>query len=323
MGPVRTRPLGASGLELTLIGFGAWEAGGDRWGPNPADRIVIDAMRAGFDAGIGWIDTAEVYGDGVSERLVGRALEGRRGEVRVATKVAPAPEGTGFRPEEVRKACEASLQRIGVERIDLYQLHWPDSTGVPVEDTFGGMAELQDAGLVRCIGVSNFDRELIERCERVRHVDSLQQEFSLLNPEHQELIAWCGEQGTGVLAYGPLAFGLLTGALTKERIQTLDDWRRRDPESVFAPGRLDRNLEVVDALRRVAEPLGITVGQLALAWNVAQVGVTSAIAGSRNPDHVRENAAAGDVELDDETLAEVDALMAAVGDDRPDDRVRP
>jgi len=172
------------------------------------------------------------------------------------------------------------------------------------------MAELQDAGLVRCIGVSNFDRELIERCERVRHVDSLQQEFSMLNLEHRELISWCSDRGTGVVTYGPLAFGLLTGALAKERIETLDDWRRRDPEGVFAPENLDRNLAIVDALRAVAEPLGITVAQLALAWNVAQAGVTSAIAGSRDPDHVRGNATAGDVELDDETLAAIDALVA-------------
>jgi len=221
---MRTRKLGSGGPEVTVIGFGTWEAGGDSWGANESDEAVIEAIQAGLDSGVGWIDTAEVYGNGVSERLVGRAIKGRDG-VLVATKVAPEPEGTGFRPEQVRLAAEESMERLGVEHLAMYQLHWPDSTGVPVEETWGAMAALVDEGLVDAIGVSNFTRELIERCEAIRHVDSLQQNFSMLWGDDRDLIAWCGEQGTGVLAYGPLAFGLLTGAITKDTQYPEGDWR--------------------------------------------------------------------------------------------------
>jgi aryl-alcohol dehydrogenase-like predicted oxidoreductase len=305
---MRARTLGSAGPALSVIGYGAWEAGGADWGPNESDEAVIAAMRAALDAGIDWIDTAEVYGNGVSEGLVGLAVVGRRDEVQIATKVAPASEGSGFRPEQVRRACDGSLGRLGIDHIDLYQLHWPDGTGVPVEDTWGAMCELQDAGKVRHLGVSNFDRELIERCEAIRHVDSLQQEFSLLVRGDAKLIAWCGDQGTGVVTYSPLAAGLLTGALSRETTFADGDWRAGE-ESLFSPGALGRNLAVVKGLRPIAEGLDISVSQLALAWNVAQPGVTSAIAGSRNPEHVRSNAAAGDVELDAETLAAVDALV--------------
>jgi len=292
-----------------VIGYGAWEAGGTDWGPNPSEDDVIAAIRAALDAGIDWIDTAEVYGDGVSETLVGRAVAGRRDEVTLATKVAPRPDGTGFRPEQVRAAAEASLRRLGTDRIDLYQLHWPDDE-VPVEDTWGAMAALRDAGLVLAIGVSNFDRDLIERCEPIAHVDSLQPEFSMLDRANADLIAWCGERGTGTVSYAPLAYGLLTGAIDRDRIGSLGDWRDRETEGVFAPARLDHAMRVVDALRDVGERLGATPGQVALAWNVRQPGVTTAIAGSRNPEHVRENAAAGDLELDDEAIATIDAVLA-------------
>ena len=176
---MQTRRCGSQGPDLTVIGYGAWEAGGTSWGPNTSDDAVVGAICAALDAGINWIDTAEVYGDGVSERLVGKALAGRRDGVIVASKAAPAPEGSGFRPEQIRAACEASLSRLGIEVIDLYQLHWPDEE-IPVEEAWGTMAELQDSGKVRWIGVSNFDREQIQRCAAVRHVDSLQQEFSMI-----------------------------------------------------------------------------------------------------------------------------------------------
>ena len=213
---MRKRKLGAHGPEISVIGYGAWEAGGTAWGPNESEDVVIEAIRAGIDAGIDWIDTAEVYGDGVSELLVGRAIAGRRDEVVIASKVAPQPEGTGFAPAQVRAACEKSLGRLGIDRIDLYQLHWLDETGIPLEDTWGAMCELQDAGLIGAMGVSNFDREQIETCLAIRHVDSLQPEFSMLERKHAELIRWCGDQGIGVITYGPLAFGLLTGAITAE-----------------------------------------------------------------------------------------------------------
>jgi len=300
------------------VGYGAWEAGGTAWGPNESDDAVIGAMRAALDAGITWIDTAEVYGDGVSESLVGRAIAGRRDEVIVASKVAPQPEGSGVRPDRIAAACDASLARLGVDAIDLYQLHWPDDA-VPVEESWGAMAALQDAGKVRWIGVSNFDRALIERCESVRHVDSLQPEFSMLRRDQIDLVAWCGEHGTGVVSYGPLAFGLLTGAITAATTFPEGDWRGQegepdDPDEVdlFDPDVLPRALDLVDRLRPIAKGLDTTLPQLALAWNVHQPGVTSAIAGSRNPEHVRANAAAGDLALDAGTLSEIDALLDGV-----------
>lgn len=309
---MRSKRLGSRGPEISVIGFGAWEAGGDAWGPNPSEDRVIEAIRAGLDAGMGWIDTAEVYGNGTSETLVGGAVAGRT-DVLIATKVAPRPDGTGFRAEEVRRACAASLQRLGRDRIDLYQLHWEDDT-VPVEETWGAMAALVDEGSVRHIGVSNFDRDLIERCERIRHVDSLQPQFSLLYLRHRDLIRWCGEHGIGVVCFGPLAYGLLTGAIGPDTEFDRRDWRGGSGMSyyrdLFAPGKLERSLAVVDALRPIAERLGIAVAQLALAWVVHQPGVTAAIAGSRNPDHVRQNAEAGDVELDEDTIGEIEAVLS-------------
>jgi aryl-alcohol dehydrogenase-like predicted oxidoreductase len=309
---MRERKLGSQGPELSVIGFGAWEAGGgSEWGPRPPEDQVLNAIRSVFDCGIDWIDTAEVYGRGRSEELVGKAAAGRRDEVRLASKVAPAPAGSGFRADQVRAACEGSLRRLSTEHLDLYQLHWPDDGRTPVEETWTAMAGLVDDGLVRFIGVSNFDQELIERCEAIRHVDSLQQEFSMLELRDRELIRWCGEQGTGVLSYSPLAFGLLTGAIGPDTRFAGNDVRAgRDEGSLFAPGNRERNHAVVEALRSVAERLGITLAQLALAWNVCQPGVTGAIAGSRNPDHVRSNAAAGDIVVDEATLDELDAIVS-------------
>lgn len=314
---MRTRRLGSHGPELSVIGYGSWEAGGTAWGPNDSDEAVIDAMRAALDTGINWIDTAEVYGDGVSEALVGRAIAPRRAEVIVASKVAPKPEGSGFRPESIVAACDASLSRLNTDVLDLYQLHWPDDD-VPVEESWGAMAELQGAGKVRWIGVSNFDRELIERCEAVRHVDSLQPEFSMLVRKDAELIAWCGERGTGVVSYGPLAYGLLTGAISAETRFAEGDWRggsdgSDDPDEVdlFGADVLPVVLGLIDELRLIAARLDVTLPQLALAWNVAQPGVTSAIAGSRNPDHVRSNAAAGAIVLEADVVGEIDALIDA------------
>lgn len=313
---MRMQRLGSGGPELSVVGYGAWEAGaGSEWGEAPPQDRIVEGIRSVFDAGINWIDTAEVYGDGHSEELVALAVTGRRDEVLIATKIAPVPEGSGFRPEQVRRGCIDSLRRLRTGHIDLYQLHWPDDSGVPIEETWGEMAALVDEGLVRAIGVSNFDRELIERCEAVRHVDSLQQEFSMLQLENRELIRWCGGQGIGVVSYGPLAFGLLTGAITAETTFDASDFRSGVDEwdyweNLFAPGKLERSLAVVDAMRSVAERLGCGLAQLALAWNAAQPGVTSAIAGSRNPDHVRSNAGAGDLDLDAGTLQELEAAVA-------------
>ncbi len=311
---MRSARLGSKGPEISVVGYGAWEAGGDFWGPNASDEEVVRAIHAGLDAGITWIDTAEVYGNGESERLVGVAVAGRRDEVIVATKVAPRPSGSGFRAGEIRRACEGSLRRLAIEHIDLYQLHWRDES-VPVEETWGAMAALVDEGKVRFTGVSNFDEELIERCLAIRHVDSLQPHFSMLHLPNRDLIRWCGERGVGVVTYGPLAYGLLTGAFRSRQDFAADDWRSGAMggggyyAAMFAPGKLERSLSVVEGLRPIAERLGVAVAQLALAWNVHQEGVTAAIAGSRSAEHVRQNAGAGDLELDAETLKELEGLL--------------
>lgn len=309
---MKTKRLGSEGPDLTVVGFGAWEAGGEDYGPNESADRVIDAIHAALDAGMNWIDTAEVYGGGTSEEIVGRAIEGR-GDVLVASKVAPRPDGTGFRADEVRAACEMSLKRLGRDELDLYQLHWPADDGPPVEETWEAMARLVEDGLVRHVGVSNFGRGLIERCLSIRHVDSLQPEFSLLHLEERDLIRWCGERGIGVVAYGPLGFGLLTGKFDQDT--AVDDWRSRGEvwNRLFEPGARRRSLAVTDALRPIARRLDATVAQVALAWTIHQEGATSAIAGSRNPEHCRTNAGAGDLALDEETLREIEEEILPLG----------
>ena len=310
---MKKQRLGSQGPEISVIGFGAWEAGGGIWGEVPDDQ-TIEAMRAAVDAGITWIDTAEVYGDGRSEELVGKALQGL--DALVFTKVAPQGAGTGFRPEQVKEAARKSLDRLGRDVIDLFQLHWPDSS-IPVEDSWGAMAELVDEGIVRYIGVSNFDRELIERCEKIRHVDSLQPHFSMLHQAGRyRFFPFCKENGTGIIAYGPLAGSMLTGAITMETEFDDSDWRSgKTPgnagyfDEFFAPGIKEKNLERVEQLKKIAERLDVSMAQLALAWVFHQEGVTGAIAGSRSPKHVRDNAGAGTITLSADDLAEVDRIL--------------
>jgi len=303
--------LGSQGPEISVVGFGAWEAGGGVWGEAP-DEQSIEAMRAAVDAGITWIDTAEVYGHGRSEELVGRALKGL--DAMVFTKVAPRNAGTGFRPEQVKEAARKSLGRLQRDVIDVYQLHWPDDS-IPVEDTWGAMVELVDEGLVRWIGVSNFNRELIERCEKIRHVDSLQPHFSMLHQKgRHRFFPFCKENGTGIVAYGPLAYGLLTGAISVDTVFADDDWRSGNTsagyyEQFYAPGVKEKHLEKVEGLKKVAERMGVSMPQLALAWVFHQEGVTGAIAGSRSAKHVRDNAGAGTITLSADDLEEVDKIL--------------
>lgn len=311
---MRTRRLGSRGPDVSVVGYGAWELGG-MWGPGPSEDEAIAAMRAGFDAGIDWVDTAEVYGNGASEELVGRALDGYD-RVMVFTKVAPRPTGSGFRPDEVRRAIEAGLKRLGRDVIDLYQLHWPDREGgTPVEQTWETMASLADEGLARFIGVSNFDEDLIRRCERVRHVDSLQPQFSMLHQKgRHDLFPFCEQNGTGIICYGPLAYGLLTGAITGETKFEESDWRSGSMgmsyyDNLFAPGKIERNLAIVEALHPIALRLGVALSQLALAWVFHQRGVTGAIAGSRSAKHIVENARAGDVALTEKDLDEIETVL--------------
>ncbi|MDQ3645718.1 MAG: aldo/keto reductase [Actinomycetota bacterium] len=314
---MRKTRLGSQGPEIAAIGYGSWEAGGGLWGEVPDDRTIA-AIRASADAGSDWVDSAEIYGRGRSEELVGQALPGRD-DVMVFTKVAPRGPGSGFRPNEVKAAARASLRRLGRDVIELYQLHWPDDS-VPIEETWGAMAELVDDGLVRWIGVSNFDRDLIERCESVRHVDSLQPHFSMLHREgRDELFPFCAANGTGIICYGPLAYGLLTGVIDEETEFADDDWRGKPGggyyDEFFAPEPFERNLAIVRSLKPIAERLGIELSQLALAWVFHQEGVTGAIAGSRSEKHVRENVRAGDVELSADDLDEVDEVLGSDGRD--------
>ncbi len=313
-----TRRLGNSDLDISVVGFGSWEAGGMHWGPNSSEDGVIAAIHAGIDAGMTWVDTAEVYGDGVSERIVGRAVAGRD-DVLVFTKVAP-DEGSGLRPEQIRTAINASLRRLSRDHVDLYQVHWSDDD-VPVEETWGAMAELVSQGKVRHIGVSNFGRGLIERCQAIHPVASVQNEFSLLEQaDRAELLPWLAEQGIGYLAYSPLAAGRLTGAMRPDHRFGEEDWRsgrgryaewREDgSEWSFDPEPLARDLGKVEAMRDEAERLGASVAQVALRWVIEQHGVTAAIAGSRNPEHTRANAAAGSLRLDADALRRLDELFA-------------
>jgi aryl-alcohol dehydrogenase-like predicted oxidoreductase len=287
------------------------------WGTNPPDDEIVNAYRAGFDEGIDWVDTAEVYGPHRSEELVAQAIKGRD-EVLVFTKVGPSPIGSGYEAEGIRAGAEGSLRRLGRDVIDLYQIHFP-APGIDIEAAWEAMAGLVDHGLVRFIGVSNFNREQTEACERIRHVDSLQPNFSMLFQPLRELIGWCGEQGIGVISYGPLAFGLLTGAITSETRFPPDDWRSGNTEippvlalyhALFAPGVIGDKLATVEALRPVADRLGISLAQLALAWAIQQPGVTGVICGTRSPERARENASAAAVDLSGDDLAEIDDILA-------------
>lgn len=310
---MKMQRLGSQGPEISVVGFGAWQAGGEAWGPNPPDEQTIQAMHMGLDSGANWIDTAEVYGSGRSEELVGRAVKGRD-DVLIFTKVAPKPSGTGHAADEVRQAAEKSLRRLGRGHIDLYQLHWP-TRDVELEETWGAMVSLVDDGLVRHIGVSNFNRELYDRCEVIRHVDSVQNQFSMFHQNgRNDFFSYLAEKGTGILAYSPLAYGLLTGAITKDTEFGDDDLRGGGHgaggyEEHFAPGVFEKNLEKVESLKPIADRLGLKLSQLALAWVVHQEGLTAAIAGSRSPKHVEENNRAGDVELSDKDLEEIDSIL--------------
>jgi aryl-alcohol dehydrogenase-like predicted oxidoreductase len=312
---MRTRRLGSRGPEISAVGLGGWEAGGT-WGENPADDQMVAAYHAAFDAGVNWIDTAEVYGPHRSEEIVGRAVA-ERGEVMVFTKVGPRPMGSGYEPDAIRSAAEGSLRRIGRDVIDLYQLHQP-VPGLDIEAAWTAMAGLVEDGLVRFIGVSNCDREQIELCQRIRPLDSLQPNFSMLYRDLDGLIAWCGEQGIGVISYGPLAFGLLTGGITAETRFTSDDWRSGNTEvpavqglyrDLFAPEVFGGNLAKSEALQPIAERLGLTRAQLALAWAIHQPGVTGVICGTRSPARAQENAAAGSAALSPDDLAAIDAVL--------------
>ncbi len=319
-----TRRLGQSDLHLSPVGFGAGAAGGAGWaygwGPQK-DADSIASIRHALEQGINWIDTAAVYGLGHSEEVVRLALEGIPVSSRpyIFTKCGlvwdenkpETPPRQVLEPESIRRECEASLRRLGVERIDLYQFHWPDQTGTAVEDSWETMVRLVHEGKVRTIGVSNFDVALLDRCEVVRHVGSLQPPLSLIRRQAAEAeIPWCAAHGTGVIVYSPMQSGLLTERFSVNRIESLseDDWRRRSPD--FRPPKLSRNLALRDALRPIAQQHGTTVSAVSIAWTLAWPGVTGAIVGARSPDQVDGWIGAATLEL---TLADLDQIAKAVG----------
>ena len=318
-----TRPLGSSGLDITTVGFGAWAIGGGGWafgwGPQD-DADSLAAMHRALELGIKWIDTAAVYGLGHSEELVGRLLRELPSGDRplVFTKCGLVWDerdrmkeaGRVLRPDSIRKECEASLRRLGVERIDLYQFHRPDETGTPVEDSWHAMVRLVEEGKVRAAGVSNFDVALLERCEAIRHVDSLQPPFSLIRRDvAAREIPWCAEHDTGVIVYSPMQTGLLTDSFTAARVAAMaqDDWRRRGPE--FQEPNLSRNLALRDALKPIARRHGATISSVAVAWTLAWPGVTAAIVGARTPAQVDGWIGGATLEL---TAADLDEIAAAI-----------
>jgi len=315
---MRSKRLGSAGPEISGVGFGTWEAGG-MWGTNPPDDEIVRAIQAGLDAGMNWIDTAEAYGAGKSEEIVGRAVK-RRPDALVFTKVAFAPAGSGYGAADIRRAAEQSIRRLGRDRIDLYQIHGPSPDFTP-EESWAAMAELVDDGLVRWIGVSNFPRELIEACEAIRHVDALQPHFSLLFQQNGDVVRWCEGNGSGVIAYGPLSFGLVTGGITEQTTFGEDDWRsgsfnfippvKTNYEALFEPEARRAQLAIVERLRPVADRLGITRAQLAIAWSLHQPGVTGAIVGTRSQKRAGENAAAGAITLDSKDLEEIGTIAGS------------
>jgi aryl-alcohol dehydrogenase-like predicted oxidoreductase len=312
---MQQRRLGSQGPQLTTIGFGAWAVGGPggkfNWGPQD-DQESIAAIHAAIDAGINWIDTAAVYGFGHSEEVVGQALRGRRGQALVATKCGRVWDADGnvdynLRPEHMRGELENSLRRLGVEAIDLYQIHWPDPN-TPIEESWGQMARFVEEGKVRYIGVSNFDVPLLERCEAIRHVDSLQPPFSLLRRDvAAEILPYCATHGIGVVPYSPMQSGLLSGSFDAGRLAP-SDWRRNN--AFFQEPNLSRNLAFVERLRPIAERHGKSVGQLAVAWVLSHPAVTSAIVGARRPEQVAENVGAADLALSESDLAEIESAHA-------------
>jgi aryl-alcohol dehydrogenase-like predicted oxidoreductase len=323
---VRKRSLGSEGPEITRVGFGAWAAGGPwqfGWGSQDDDASVA-AIRRAVEGGVNWVDTAAVYGLGHSEEVVARALEPYEAgeDVLVFTKCGRNWYASGgenieydLRPDSIRFECEQSLKRLGLERIDLYQFHWPDPvTGTQVEDSWGVMVELIEEGKVRWGGVSNFDVELLERCDAVRHVDSLQPPLSLLKrAAARGVIPWCAEHGTGVIGYSPMASGLLTGSFDRARLDDLDrdDWRRQ--AEAFQEPQFSRTLSLVERLEPIAERLGTNLPSLAVAWTLSVEGVTGAIVGGRDPDQVDAWLGAADLDLGEDDIAEIELALDETG----------
>jgi len=310
---MQTRQLGNSDLNITPLGIGAWAMGGAGWAfswGHQEDQESIGAIHAALDKGLNWIDTAAVYGLGHSEEVVAQALKGRSNRPYVFTKC----ERTWGEDRQIRKSlkresimaeCEASLQRLQVDTIDLYQIHWPEPDE-DVEEGWAALAELKQQGKVRWIGVSNFSESQLARAQAIAPVTSLQPPYSILQPEVEpEILPFCGANNIGVIVYAPMKSGMLTGAMTRERLANLpeDDFRKRSP--FFQEPMVTRNLKVVDVLREIGNRYGRTPGEVAIAWTLRRTEVTGAIVGMRSPAQVDGVVGAADFRLSPDEIAAI------------------
>jgi aryl-alcohol dehydrogenase-like predicted oxidoreductase len=317
---MNSKRLGNSDLSITPIGFGTWAIGGGGWefgwgAQDDSDSVA--AIRAALDAGVNWIDTAAVYGLGHSEEVVARALAGMNNRPYVFTKCSMVWDEHreihhSLKAASIRRECEASLRRLRVDAIDLYQIHWPDPDE-DIEEGCATLAALQREGKVRYIGVSNFTVSQMKRARAVAPITSLQPRYSLLHREIEaEILPYCAREKIGVLAYSPMASGLLTWAMTAERIAALpaDDWRKRHPD--FQEPQLHRNLMLVRLLRAIGRPHGHSPAEVAVAWVLHVQAVTGAIVGARRPDQVRGVVGAAEFRFSPRELAEIGAFFRKV-----------
>jgi aryl-alcohol dehydrogenase-like predicted oxidoreductase len=311
---MRTVTLGRTGLEVSPIAFGTWQIGGD-WGAFDESQAVAAIQRA-RELGINLFDTAQAYGFGASERLLGRALReelaSRRDDLVIATKGGLRKTDEGLvrdsSPEWLRRGVEGSLRALDLDHIDIYQIHWPDPD-TPFAETAAALQALVDEGKIRHVGVSNFDAAQMTEFARTRPVETLQPPYHLFRREIEaDLLPYAQEHDVGVLVYGPLAHGLLTGSMREDTRFASDDWRSQSP--MFQGDSYRRNLATVGELERFAEERGHTVSQLAIAWTLAQPAVHVAIVGSRRAAHIEESVQALEVELGDDDLAEIESIMA-------------
>jgi aryl-alcohol dehydrogenase-like predicted oxidoreductase len=311
------RKLGNSDLAITPLGIGAWAIGGGgwafAWGPQD-DSESVAAIRAGIDAGLNWIDTAAVYGLGHSEEVVAKALEGVSDQVYVFTKCERRWNEKReilkvLKADSIREECEASLRRLKRDVIDLYQIHWPEPDE-DVEEGWGALAKLQKEGKVRWIGVSNFNVQQLQRAQTIAPITSLQPPYSMLvRGVENEILPYCAANNIGVIAYSPMRNGLLSGAMTRERVNNLaeDDWRRRNPD--FQEPNLTRNLELAEVLREIAAKHGRTAGEAAIAWVLRNPAVTGAIVGVRRADQVAGVIGAATWRLTEDEAARINAFL--------------
>jgi aryl-alcohol dehydrogenase-like predicted oxidoreductase len=309
-----TAQLGSTGLEIARVGFGAWAIGGGGWefgwGPQD-DPESIAAIRHALDARVNWIDTAAAYGFGRSEQVVGQALEGLGELPHVFTKCSLL-EGPGRRVvhslkrDSILREAQDSLERLGLDAIDLYQIHWPNPEE-DIEEGWSALAELKEQGLVRHIGVSNFDVEQLKRIAQIAPVETLQPQYSLIERDaERDLLPYAEREGIGVIVYSPMGSGLLTGRMTRERIDSLaeDDWRKHDPR--FQEPQLSEHLALVERLKRVAERYDTTPGAIAVAWTLRNPAVDGAIVGFRRPDQVDPILPAASLELTEDDVTEIE-----------------